>query len=145
MKGVIAPDHVPVNNYQMIVNGLPPLVFTEVSGIEDELEKVDLPDRTTASGGNRKSTEVTVKLPAHHVVMRQAMENWYKEGQDPVSPTYKKNATYILTSLSRLQAISYRLTGVWVSGRTLPDGEMENEGEMAVIEYTLTVDDIDPS
>ena len=68
MKGVINPDHIPVNKWQLIVVGLPPLTITEQSGIEDELETTELPDRTIASGGNRKSAEFTIMIPTHHTV-----------------------------------------------------------------------------
>jgi hypothetical protein len=60
MKGAIAPDHIPVNKYQLLVAGVIPLTITEVSGIEDELQTTELPDRTVASGGNRGPSEVEI-------------------------------------------------------------------------------------
>ena len=52
MKGSIQADHIPVNKYEFLVVGIPGLVFTEISGLEQETESVVLPDRTTASGGD---------------------------------------------------------------------------------------------
>jgi hypothetical protein len=144
MKGAIKPDHIPVNKYQLIVLGLPPLTPTEVSGVEDELQTVDLPDRTVASGGNRASTEFTMKIPAHHSVEVAACEIWYREGQEPVVPSYKKAVTLIIRSLSGAVSRTKAYVGCFISKRVEPDLEMENEGEMAVYEYTVKVDDVLP-
>ena len=51
MKGVIQPNHIPMNNFVLQVIGLPDIVFTEVGDISEIIDKVDLPDRTRASGG----------------------------------------------------------------------------------------------
>lgn len=144
MKGAILPDHMPVNKYQLLVLGMPPLTFTEISGIEDELQTVDLPDRTVASGGNRTSVEFTGKLPAHHMGEQGAMEAWYMQAQDPVSPDYKKTATLVLQSNSGLVVKSYSLMGVFPSKRATPDLEMAAEGEAAMIEWTFKADDVMP-
>jgi hypothetical protein len=144
MKGAIKPDHIPVNKFQLIILGLPPLTPTEISGIEDELETTGLPDRTRATGGNRKATEFTMMIPQHHTVERLALEAWYIEAQEPVSPSYKKAGTLVQQSNSGAVASSHSLVGAFISKRTLPGLEMENEGEMAAIEYTVSVDDILP-
>ena len=52
MKGAIKPNHMAVNKYTLTVIGMPPLTPTEISGLEEELQTVELPDRTRASGGN---------------------------------------------------------------------------------------------
>lgn len=144
MKGVIQPDHMPVNKYRLIVTGLPDLVLTEISGIEDELETADLPDRTRATGGNRKAIDFTMMLPLHHRVEQAAMELWYREGQDPVSPGYKKAATLVHTSISGNTTASFTLVNVFPTKRALPDLEMVNEGEMAAVEWSMSADDIEP-
>ncbi|MGD9749382.1 MAG: hypothetical protein AB7W59_00140 [Acidimicrobiia bacterium] len=144
MKGVIRPDHIPVNKYELRVIGAPTLVLTEVSGIEDELETTDLPDRTVASGGNRKSVEFTIMQPMHHGPEVAYMETWYRESQDPVAPSYKKAGTLLHSSLSGITTRGYQLVGLFPSKRKLPDLEMENEGEIALIEWTMKADDILP-
>jgi len=144
MKGVIQSDHIPVNKYELRVLGMPPLVLTEISGIEDELETADLPDRTVASGGNRKASEFTMMQPMHHTVEVAAMELWFRESQDPVSPTYKKIGTLIRTSISGGNSVSRTLVGIFPKKRTDPDMEMANEGEMAQIEWTMSLDDVEP-
>jgi len=144
MKGAINPDHIGVNKYELIVIGLPPLTFTAIGGIEDELQTVDMPDRTTASGGNKGPVEFTADLPAHHIVQQAAMETWFVEGQDPVSPTYKKIASLVLKSGSGNILRSYSLMGLYVSKRGTPDLEMANEGELAIITWTLKGDEMLP-
>jgi hypothetical protein len=144
MKGEIKPDHMPVNKYQFLVVGLIPLTATEVSGIEDELETVRLPDRTTASGGNRGPTEFELTMPMHHLTEQAAMEVWFKEGQDPILPTYKKPCTLVHKSISGAVLRSYTLVGVFPTKRTLPDLDKANEGEMATVVWTMSADDVFP-
>lgn len=144
MKGEIQGDHMPVNKYVLQVLGLVPLTATEVSGIEDELETTELPDRTVASGGNRKATEWTMMLPMHHTAEQAAMELWYRESQDPVSPTYKKPVTLTHQSLSGNATRNFSLVGVFPKKRVLPDLEKLNEGEIALVEWTMSTDDILP-
>lgn len=144
MKGDIKADHIPVNKYKLLIIGLPAITPTEISGMEDELESVDLPDRTSASGGNRKPTEFTMMIPAHHTVEIAACEIWFKQGQEPVSPLYKKVGILQMFSLSGQITRSRSIIGAHITKRVDPDLEMANEGEMAVIEYTVKVNDILP-
>lgn len=144
MKGAIQPNHMSTNKYQLLVLGLPPLTPTEVSGIEDELETTTLPDRTVASGGNRGASEMEISLPMHHLVEQAAMEVWFKESQDPVLPSYKKVATLIHKSISGAVLKTYSLIAVFPKKRSLPDLEMQNEGELAVVKWTLSIDDVLP-
>jgi len=144
MKGAIQGDHIPVNKYQLLVLGMPPLTFTEVSGIEEELEVAELPDRTVASGGNTKAIEFTGKLPMHHLAEQAAMELWFSSAQDPVLPTYKLPATLVHQSITGNVLRTYSLLGLFPSKRALPDLEMANEGEMAAVEWTFRADDILP-
>ena len=144
MKGAIQSDHIPVNKYELLVVGMIPFDFTEVGGIEDELQTTELPDRTRASGGNRGPTEITVQLPTHHFAQQAAMELWYRESQDPVSPVYKKPGSLILKSISGGSLKTYSLIGMFPTKRATPDLEMANEGEMATIEWTISADDMLP-
>ena len=144
MKGKIQADHMPVNKYELFVIGLIPFTAITVSGLEDELQVVDLPDRTKASGGNRGPSEITVTFPMHHLVEQAALELWYAESQDPVSPLYKKIATLIHKSNSGAAFRSYTLMGMFPSKRGLPDLDMANEGEQAVVEWVFQVDDVLP-
>jgi hypothetical protein len=142
LKYAIQPDHIPVNNYRLLINGLQPITFTSVGALEKELDTVELPDRTTASTGRTKPGETEVKVPAHHTVEVQQMESWYREGKDPISPTYKKVATLEAYSGSRLITNTYTLIGAYVSKGATPDREMNDDGEMDVLTYTIKWDDV---
>jgi len=144
MKGTIQQDHMPVNKYELIILGMPTIRFTEISGIEEELEVVDLPDRTKAPGGHTKPVEFTAKTMMHHLVEQAGLEIWFQESQDPVSPLYKKIGTLLHKSLTGRTLRSYTLTGVFPTKRALPDLAMENEGEAAQVEWTFSADDVLP-
>lgn len=144
MKGELQKDHIPVNKYVLQVIGLIPIKATEISGIEEELETAELPDRTVASGGNTKATEFSMMTPMHHLSEQAALEVWWQESKDPVSPTYKKPCTLTMTSISGNKSRGYTLTGVFPKQRNLPDLEMANEGEMATVEWIMSVDSILP-
>lgn len=144
VKGEILPDHMPLNKFQLLVAGLPPLLFTEIAGLEEELETTDLPDRTKATGGNTLPVEWTAMHPVHHTVEEAVLEAWFTEGKDPVSPTYKKDATLLLFSNTGQVIKTYALSGTFISKRVIPDLDKANEGEMAANEWTFNSDKIDP-
>lgn len=145
MKGTIKPGHIPANNYQLMVVGLPALTPTAVSGLDTELETANLPDRTVASGGNTKAADITIKLPMHHVVEQRAMEKWFQDSQDPVKPGYKKPATLCFINIEGKVTRAFSLIGVFPKKRKLPDMDLANAGDMTVAEWTLAVDDVQPS
>jgi hypothetical protein len=144
MKGSIQSDHMPTNKYELLIIGLPSITAVEISGMEDELQTTELPDRTVASGGNRGATEFTLSVPMHHTIEQLAMELWFKESQDPISPGYKKPGTLIHKSSSGNAFRSFTLVGAFPKKRALPDLEMGAEGEMANVEWTISVDDLLP-
>jgi hypothetical protein len=144
LKGKVLPDHAPINQFELIVVGLPKIFFITCSGIEETLQTVDLPDRTKASGGQTNPVDFEASQMLHHTVERAALELWFKEGQDPVSPTYKKPGTLIYKSLSGRPIARYTLLGVFISARTLPETDRANEGEPAVIMWSMHADDILP-
>lgn len=141
MKMVLLPDHIPVNNFDLIVVGGPPVLqFVTIDGFDWELDTVDLPDRTKASGGATKAIEFTATHPKHHVVEDVFLQIWFAEGQDPVSPLYKKPATLLNFSLSRLNVRSWNLIGMFPTKQKTADLDMGNEGELNVTEWTFSAD-----
>jgi len=144
IKATLKEDHIPKNKFTLIVLGMPAIFFTKISGIEFQTDVVDLPDRTRASGGNPQATEFTAETPLHHSTEQAAMELWLLEGQDPVSPLYKKAGTLVMMSGTGLVLKTYTLTGVWVSRRKLPDLDFEDEGGMATCEWTFQCDSVLP-
>ena len=144
MKGVIQPNHVPKNNYDLLIIGLPEIVFTEIGDIEEVIDVVDLPDRTRASGGTKQPGDFSVIVPSHHDVDIAAMEAFFLEAQEPVAPTYKKAGVYSKKALDGTNVRQYALVGLFCSMRTLTTVNLENEGEMDAVEYLLNFDDIKP-
>lgn len=144
LKGRVKADHIPVNKFTLFVAGVPPIEFIQVSGIEEELQAVDLPDRTTASGGHTAPVEFTAMTMLHHTIEQVALELWFKEGQDPVSPLYKKVGTLLHKSLTGNILRTFTVTGLFISKRKLPDLDMANEGEAAMVEWTFKADNILP-
>ncbi len=141
LKNVLQPNHAPINKYELLVLGLPSIVFTKVGGIEQETGAVELPDNTTASGGQQKAFEVVCELPLHHVEELDSIESWYKEGKDPITPTYKKVGSMLYKGGDDSVVKSYSLLGAWIKKIKYPDAEMANDGEMGVVEITMSVDD----
>jgi len=143
-KGAIKGDHIPVNKYLFLIAGLPPITVTKISGIEEEIERTELPDRTRATGGHKKPVEFEIEVPMHHTIEQLAIELAYREGQDPVSPTYKKIGTLSGISGTGKISRSFSLLGVWFTKRGLPEFDMKNEGEMASVKWGVSADDIVP-
>lgn len=145
LKGLIQPGHIPVNKYSLIFPGMPPLVVTKLGGLEEELEVAEMPDRTVHSNGQTKATELTIELMMHHAIEQSAMELWYTMSKDPVLPGYKKDGTLIHQSVAAAGLPSvYAIVGVFPKMRKTPEMDMTNESDAAVIEWTLSVDDVSP-
>lgn len=144
MKGAISPDHIANNKYEFLVGGLVPITAVEIGDLKEELKTVDLPDRTRASGGQRDPVSFDLMVPAHHDLEILAMEAWYKEGQDPVLPTYKKPCTLVMPRISGAGGRTYTLIGVFVTGRGIPGMKMGDDGDMQVITYPMSADNILP-
>lgn len=146
IKGSIQPGHIPVNKYLLLFVGVPLLTATSVSGIEEELNVIELPDRTKASGGNTNPVEMNFSIPAHHSVEIAAVESWFLEGQDPVTPTYKKDGSLQMISGSIVGPTrTFTLNGCFITKRKLPDLEMKDDGNMAQYEFSVSIDQITPA
>ena len=144
LQGLIDPDHIPVNKYVLTIAGFGDVTFTKVGGLEIELGVIDLPDRTRATGGQTSAADMTVEVPMHHTAEIAVMDLWFSMGRDPVDPTYKRAAALVMTSNTTLEFKEYSLQGAWCSKRKLPDLDMANDGDMAVVEYMIQVDEVIP-
>jgi hypothetical protein len=144
LKGQISANHFPKNKYNLTFLGLPPITPTKVSGISEELDVIDLPDQTRASGGGRKATTVTITVPMQHLIQQGFLELWYKQGQGDVSPVYKKTGTLTYISLDGTVFRQYTLNGCFVTKRELPDLDMGDEGNMTESTWDISVDELLP-
>lgn len=143
MKGVLREDHIPSNKFTLSV----PLVaggqFTPISvtGFDRKVGVVDLPDRTKATDGVSKAINFEMTLPAHHSDEIAAMELWFRESQDPVSPLYKKPGVFTQESLTGRIVRKWELIGLWTSGPKNDDSKLADEGTMVTITYQMHCDD----
>lgn len=142
-KGIVQPNHIPVNNFELIVVGLPPILFTTVSGFDEETQSVEMPDRTMVTGGNSTAVEFEGTTFEHHSNELPFLELWRTEGVDPVSPTYKKVGTLIKRKIDGTVGTTRTLFGLWVKNRSNPDLDLANEGEPAMITWTFSADKVE--
>lgn len=144
IKNVIAADELALNKFKFLVSGIIPVFFTEVRGLETEMENATLPDQTTVSGGRKKVSTFTAKMPAHHLIEVRALEEWLKQSEDPVDPGYKKPATLLFLSKTGSKLKAWNIKGCWCSKEKLPDADLKDEGNMAEVEFTFMADDVKP-
>jgi hypothetical protein len=144
IKGVISPDELKVNKGKLLIAGMAPILCTEIKGIAFEMEKANLPDATTVTGGRIKPGEFTIKVPAHHLVEVRLLEEWMKQAKDCVNSDYKKTATMMFFSASCTKFKAWNMTGVWCFKEVLPDAELKDEGNEAEIEFGFSYDDGNP-
>jgi len=142
-KGSLSVGYIPVNKFTLSVADVADLKVVEVSGIEQELETVELPDKTVVTSGRLGVTEFTIKIPAHETTAMGAMDVWWKMcyGVNATSG-YKKLATLLLLDTFGATKSSWSITGMFPTKRALPELNAASEGEMAMAEWTFKADDI---
>ena len=145
IKGTIQANHVQLNKYELAVIGLPTLVITAISGIEEELDVSEMPDRTRVSGGRTKPVEYDITIPLHHTLEQLALEQWFEQCKDPVDPEHKKLGTLTLFNQSGDPLVSFTLPDTFPTKRGLPDLELDNDGEMAAAVWSMSSDDVIPN
>lgn len=143
LKGKIQDNHIPLNKFELVVAGLPTLVLVTTDDIEEMLNVVEMPDRTFRSGGQTGPVEFTGTIPMHHDVQVAALEAWYKQGQDPVQDGYLKAGSMVFYRNDGTPR-PFELVNLWVAGRTVPGGDMANDGEPAMLTFAFRADEITP-
>jgi len=131
MKAVLQQNHIPINKFELGIPEVGKFTFTKISGFDREINMVDLPDRTRASGGIENAVEFTATLPKHHTEEVALIEAWYKAGI--AGTNYKYGAVLNEYRVNGDIGSTLMLTGLWVQEITEPEKDMANEGEMAVI------------
>lgn len=142
-KGALSAGYIPVNKFSLSVADVADLKVVEVSGIEQELETVELPDKTVVTSGRLGVTEFTIKMPAHESTAMDAMDTWWKMcyGTNATSG-YKKDATLLLLDTYGGTKSSWTISGMFPTKRALPELNAASEGEMAMAEWTFKADDV---
>ena len=144
IKNVLKPNRVQVNKYQLTVQpGVGSVLFISIGGLEEELDAVDLPDRTSRSGGREKPVEFEVVQPMHHDLEVLAMEVWWRMCKNTL-PLYLKLGILVCFDEWGVPRRKYTLPNIWISKRKHSDLELDNDGEMATITWTLKADQVVP-
>jgi hypothetical protein len=146
IKNVIQENRAQINKFSLsFTPGVGAPTFVSVSGLEEELDRTELPDRTTRTGGRKKSIEFEVVQPAHHDIEVAAMTNWYQECQDPVSPTHLKVGSLIVYDTVGSPRVKRTLMGCWLSKRVDSDLDLNDDGAQATITWTVNADEMLPA
>lgn len=143
LKGKIKSNHIPLHNFELVVPGVVPLTLLTSDDIEERLNVVEMPDRTKRSSGEKMSVAFTGAIPMHHDVEAASLEAWYKQCQAPVDPGYRKAGSMVFYRLDGTPR-TFSLVNLWISGRTVPGGAMDNEGEPAMLTYFFEADEVNP-
>lgn len=142
IKGVLQENRVQDNKYALVVQpGVGMCTLTAVSGLEQEIDKAELPDRTARSGGRTKAIEFDVTQPMHHTLEVLAWELWWTMCSNSV-PGYLKLGLLTLFDDRNIPVKKFILPKLWITKRKHSDNELDSEGKMGTITWTLSADDI---
>jgi len=146
IKNVIPENRIPVNKYALIVQpGIGEITLTSIGGLEEELDAPELPDRTVRSGGRAKPGETDIVQPMHITEEVALMEGWYALCKLAL-PGYLKNGVLVQFDESgRFPVKRWTLPNSWLKKRAHSDSELDNDGEMSTITWTLSYDEIRPA
>lgn len=142
LKGVIQQNHVQDNKFALTMVGMIPIVVLSVGAIEEEMDASDLADRSHRSGGRTKPVQFPITTPMHHTAERLAMELWYRQGKDPISPLHLKVGALMAYTQSGIPFVKYSLINCWLKGRALPEFNLDSEGAMAELTWTVSADEL---
>lgn len=142
IKNVIQELRIPVNKFQLTVQpGVGLLTLVSTTGLEEELDAAELPDRTMRSGGRSKPLEFDMVQPMHHAIEVLSMETWFRLCKMSL-PGYLKTGILIHQNESNIPTKRFTLPNLWIKKRAHSDLELENAGDMATITWTIQTDQI---
>jgi len=143
-KGELSAGYIPNNKFLLSVAGLgvSSLVIIEVSGIEQELETVELPDKTVATSGRAGIVEFTIKVPAHESNSIASLNGWFMSCRGSVSTDYKKDGTLALQNTYGETVSSWSISGMFPMKRTLPEMNAAGAGDLSMSEWAFKADDV---
>lgn len=140
VKNLLGKDVIGANKFTFSVDN-DDLLVVSVSGIEETLQVIELPDGTAASGGRTDVSETTVVVAQHTKASITFFDAWWALCQDPVPPAAYKNGTVTGNSSSGGVSATTTLISVFIKSRKSADYNLEDGTTMTVVEYTLSVDD----
>jgi hypothetical protein len=141
LKGIIPKDIIAANKFTLAADN-DEILITAITGAEETIETVELPDKTSASAGRTEMSEVTIKIPAHVDESVNFMNIWFQACKDPVQPGAYKTCVVTAESSSGGTVRTYTYVGVFLKGRKTPDHALEDGATMTEIEYTASIDEV---
>lgn len=142
IKNTLQENHIQMNKFMaQIAPGVGQILFTNIGEIEEELDMVDLPDRTSRSGGRKKQIEFEVTQPAHHETEVAAMEAWFADCQDPVAPDHLKVMTIVKFDQQDAPRRTLTLNNCTCFKKAESEMDLDNDGEMSTIVWTIKADE----
>lgn len=143
IKNVIQENRIQMNKFSFQAQpGVGAITLVSIGELAKELDKADLPDRTSRSGGRVKQATTELVQPAHHDLEVLAMDAWFAECQDPVTPTHLKIVTIVKFDQAGLPRRVLTLTNCWLSNKVESEMDLDNDGDQATITWTLEYDNI---
>ena len=143
-KGSLSVGYIPNNKFTLSIPelGVGDLKIIEVSGIEQELETVELPDKTVATSGRAGIVEFTIKIPAHEDGAIAALDRWFMQCRGTVATDYKKDGTLALQNTYGDAVSSWAISGMFPMKRTLPEMNAAGAGDLSMSEWAFKADDV---
>lgn len=140
IKGEVLAGAAPRSKFHLLVTGLPPFYATKLTGLESELEVLELSDRTRQSAGFTKASNADVSGYVHHVVEAAAFDAWWVQSQAG-GVGYKRAATLEMLGPDEIPVAIYALAGVFPTKWAM--GDLDRTATEAVeITYSLSVDSV---
>lgn len=148
-KGYIKPDIFTKSKYWLIIPGMigvngPELTVLSVGALEEEMEVIELPDRTRATNGHTKPLTFDVVTPAHHLEEQAQWELWWSACHDPVSFDAYRYGTLVQQSVSGGSTRSITLDRLFITKKSTSDLEMSNDSDYSTVTWTLSADNAFP-
>jgi len=116
------------------------ITFTSISGLEQEIDAAESPDRTAHSTGIAKNVTLTVKCASHDDASISAMYEWYDECWGNVSEGYKKTGTLAFEDNRGIARKVYYLEGAWLKKFADDEAQMEESSKIHETEFSVSVD-----
>ncbi len=140
IKGEVLAGAAPRSKFRLFVAGLPPFYATKFTGLESELEVLELADRTRQSAGHTKASNADVSGYVHHTIEAAAFDAWWVQSQAG-GVGYKRAATLEMLGPDDVPVAIYALAGIFPTKWAM--GDLDRTATEAVeITYSLSVDSV---
>lgn len=146
IKGIIPANRIPVNKYDLVVQpGVGTITLISIGGLEEELDAPEMPDRTVRSGGRAKPGSTDLVQPMHITAEVALMEIWYALCKHSLLGYLKLAVLIGFDETGLIPVKRWTLPGCWLMKRLHSDNELENDGDMSTITWTMSYDEIRPT